>query len=582
MMKPTKPPSARTRIYWLSWLVHNLQGKIYDDTVNENARKAVGSSRIGKTLIHLSTCLTRGGKTEASRIVAVTSSIHDIHGVSVQVFGSPPSSPESTPHVPPSSSSTSGAAVGEEIESIKNVVLARNSHDAKPAGKVRTANIEPEMAAAFTLIDAIMKRTKPPADLVPRLEDFSDYVFCSLAILRVGADLLRANSELNRQAVRRAVCVYFLQSCYRKLKSRVAAFKILFPMATLTDWTMSSQEDTFTAVDIDVADVLVQKVLEEAGLVPINSRYTADVTTIALWWKALMALIMILQEQHSGHAANNPPTTRRSPGNQDAEEEELEVDEEMSSLNNPISAGLPMPTALPYCSTFYRAVDALTAWTTGPTYLLHSRVATTTPNITLTVVDLPRATIPSTSVEELLCCWEAEKWTPEQLGKIQAQLKDGNPSTPPLDGECHAEAGLIASAIAHIGQRVQQVSRGVDPAEEQAPGGGTGSYSGEESINTLEPDDLANMFQAGDGSGGSIGEDPLNEPEPESEDLANVFRSMFPQASSQLELAIGVARKCCPLCRILADVAEQQYNIKLDLPGQHARFHPWSGFLAGK
>jgi hypothetical protein len=58
--------------------------------------------------------------------------------------------------------------------------------------------------------------------------------------------------------------------------------------------------------------------------------------------------------------------------------------------------------------------------------------------------------------------------------------------------------------------------------------------------------------------------------------LSNYFLLiLFAQGSSELELAIGVARKCCPLCRILADVAEQQYEAKLDLPGQHARFHPW-------
>jgi hypothetical protein len=183
-----------------------------------------------------------------------------------------------------------------------------------------------------------------------------------------------------------------------------------------------------------------------------------------------------------------------------------------------------------------------------------------------------------------------------------------------LDGKCHAEAGLIASAIAHIGQRVQQVSRGVDPAEEQAPGGGTGSYSGEESINTLEPDDLANMFQAVSNfllfsppflllfcplremaAEGASARTFSTSPSPSPRTLrtfsgqcshryAKIYQIIFSavsvlillaQASSQLELAIGVARKCCPLCRILADVAEQQYNIKLDLPGQHARFHPW-------
>ncbi|KAJ7233212.1 hypothetical protein C8J57DRAFT_1480386, partial [Mycena rebaudengoi] len=362
----TEPVSALARVYWLSWLAHHLQGEVFEDTSSRDDRKG---SRIGKTLTHLSTCLKRGRHSEASRI-AVTSSIHDVNGISVQVFGSPP---ESTP-------------------SCLTVIVVYVSQ-------------------------AIKNRPYPmPAELVPPLEDFFDYVVYSLAILRAAADLLR---DLERQAVCRAVWIFFLHSCYRKLKSQVSAFKRLFPAETLRTWTMGNQDDAFATIDIDVEDVLVQAVLEKAGLLPIKSRYTADVTTVALWWKALMALLTRLQQQisddvpapdvvltshtlhsllqklppqlwqmaslnhllqHCRHTANNPSTTQSSSGSQDAAEEELEVGEEMSSLNNPISARPPTPKALPSCSTFYQAVDALTAWTTGPTYLLHSRVATT-PNI---------------------------------------------------------------------------------------------------------------------------------------------------------------------------------------------------------
>jgi hypothetical protein len=143
----SEPVSALARVYWLSWLAHHLQEELIDseDTSSRDARKSASSSRTGKTLTHLSTCLTRGRHSEASRI-AVTSSIHDINGISVQVFGSPP---DSTPHVSPSSSSTSGAgAVKEDAGSIKNVALARNSDNTKPARIYKTVDIGPELDAA--------------------------------------------------------------------------------------------------------------------------------------------------------------------------------------------------------------------------------------------------------------------------------------------------------------------------------------------------------------------------------------------------------------------------------------------------
>ncbi|KAJ7274241.1 hypothetical protein C8J57DRAFT_254600 [Mycena rebaudengoi] len=47
------------------------------------------------------------------------------------------------------------------------------------------------------------------------------------------------------------------------------------------------------------------------------------------------------------------------------------------------------------------------------------------------------------------------------------------------------------------------------------------------------------------------------------------------RAASDIKLAIGVAKKCCPICRMLKDIAQDDYQVQLDLPGQHGAFHRW-------
>jgi len=41
------------------------------------------------------------------------------------------------------------------------------------------------------------------------------------------------------------------------------------------------------------------------------------------------------------------------------------------------------------------------------------------------------------------------------------------------------------------------------------------------------------------------------------------------------EHVIGVAKKCCPVCRHLVTVLETRKAVKLHLPGNHSRYHVW-------
>jgi hypothetical protein len=42
------------------------------------------------------------------------------------------------------------------------------------------------------------------------------------------------------------------------------------------------------------------------------------------------------------------------------------------------------------------------------------------------------------------------------------------------------------------------------------------------------------------------------------------------------EIIIGTAKKCCPVCRLLADIISREHPaLKLRLPGAHERYYPW-------
>ncbi|KAJ7862449.1 hypothetical protein B0H14DRAFT_3612564 [Mycena olivaceomarginata] len=85
-------------------------------------------------------------------------------------------------------------------------------------------------------------------------------------------------------------------------------------------------------------------------------------------------------------------------------------------------------------------------------------------------------------------------------------------------GTCHCEAGLIASMVF---QRQQG----------------------------LEPRDL-------------------DEPQP----LTDAFADLSVTAGA---IAIGVAQKCCPVCRIPIDILRTNERLKVDIVGAHGRFRAW-------
>ena len=42
-----------------------------------------------------------------------------------------------------------------------------------------------------------------------------------------------------------------------------------------------------------------------------------------------------------------------------------------------------------------------------------------------------------------------------------------------------------------------------------------------------------------------------------------------------MPIAIGVAKKCCPVCRMLMEILRSKFQINLHIAGSHSRYHPW-------
>jgi hypothetical protein len=98
---------------------------------------------------------------------------------------------------------------------------------------------------------------------------------------------------------------------------------------------------------------------------------------------------------------------------------------------------------------FYRATDAVTAWTSGVRSVVRSKLFSVKElQVTVNVLDLPHATVPDTEQLTINTArinhWAAlGQWDEEAIQT--AQRKAQRIKQPVLAGVCHCEAGLLAS-----------------------------------------------------------------------------------------------------------------------------------------
>jgi hypothetical protein len=117
--------------------------------------------------------------------------------------------------------------------------------------------------------------------------------------------------------------------------------------------------------------------------------------------------------------------------------------------------------------------------------------------------------------------------------------------SPPQTGACHCEAGLMASLLLH-----SRLAKDVPTDLEEAEKG--------EAVGLPELAIFTNVF----GTEASF------------YTVSHLFLTSFVQDITGKH-TIGVAKKSCPLCRMLSEILKEKYGLEVTLPGQHTMFFPW-------
>ncbi|KAF8214981.1 hypothetical protein K438DRAFT_1954988 [Mycena galopus ATCC 62051] len=560
-------PSSRESIYYLSALAEFLQneGKGPEDIENEliasirspNTNLDTTRRSRARFVNHLSTLFTRGRTNdEASRIVVVAAGPPMLDKMSLVVTSCPTSTftPTTSPIISPSTTTSA-------------ISLSRNSEN---NGSFKQEVIYPE--DDFDSVLALALKIDKTS--------FEHYVTLSLRLLRSGAACIRA-SPSSASEIAIPVYRFFVQACFQKIKARFNGMKRHYPLDALRDWRpIGSELETIPSSEVKITHSAIQKLLVDAQ--GANNLFRFDSSTATLWWGALVELLLKMGQFVNGPQSNEDKADavaalsemlhkfitvipsvfwrlpslvvhlhncrRSKPEHMDDEDEEEQV---LGEALGPEKINLS--NVQPEVRAFYHTLDAICAWTTGSRFLLFSSISKSKAPLYLAMVDLPREDVPVHSPEALAAHWkEIGKWDhsthhqatenlqsirqasfheiakrKEAAGKRQPTsdtvITEDAPETnttaiPSTQGACHCEAGLVTS----IFLRQQDIaSKSLD-----------------------EPLVLTDAFA----------------------DLDVVAGHPF---------TIGVAKKCCPICKMLLDILRTENNFNVDIAGAHSRFRPW-------
>ncbi|KAJ7123096.1 hypothetical protein C8R44DRAFT_785295 [Mycena epipterygia] len=479
----------------------------------------------------------------------------------VLIFSSPSSSSSGVPSV----------AGPDGTAGVASIVYARNSID--EAGNIERFIVAvPAPDAGMIPLERILESPASAASSQPL--PFSEYAAQSLQILRSAAARIKANPASEVAAnTESAVCDYFVAACLAKLRSRCAALFLAFDIEALGAWTPTETEEVVPTFNVVISNNFIGRQLEHCGLVRgSNNSFNFDVNTAAFWWKNVLLFLELLRDTAkvnandinakgvSGISAasrslhyvlrktpaelweirslnDHIRTCRRATKPSERTERtdtpqavQDDVEDYEDDVEDALPADKPLPArAAPESESFYRMADALCAWTTGPTYLMSGALSRAAVSIDLSVISLPRAPIATVDADGLVLRWAKKgKWPSAVFEVIGQHLQKVHAGLAPLAaGACHCEAGLMASLLFH--------SRANPPVDSQ-------DADAEDADVEDEPAILAEAFQPQDmGSG----------------------------------LAIGVAKKCCPVCQMLAEIIRDTRGLDVQLPGQHTRYYAW-------
>ncbi|KAJ7253724.1 hypothetical protein B0H12DRAFT_1233592 [Mycena haematopus] len=434
----------RSSVYFLSALASDFQKQ---SPSRDELRTNAGDSPLKtvsqdiRLLNYLSVVLSRG-----TRVVAVTSTpLLQDRNIAISVFSSPGSS---------SSTSSSSSAVKDGA--LQVVIL--------PEDDGKALDLE-----------------------VPDL--FADFAEKSIRLLGVAAARMRRQTPADAGRTLFEVAAYFVKACFSKFRQRLHKVTDVYDLLKLADLDCAKFGDSLGQQHIRVKHEGLGLVLRET-LVEDAEGFLFDKTTVALWWNLAIDLLGYLAglkdieaeevtsisgvlhsllydlppvfwrsqrlAEHLLHCRRSPTDPTQS-GDEEIQEgststnntaDYVEDEDEEESIDEPLPSGRAGFTF--ESRVFFRAVNAVLAWTTAASYLLTSPVARSLASIQLTVRDLPRTPVNSVEIPVLVRHWtETGRWNDTVSNAVRASFIKRGCRTE--SGACHCEAGLVADLLHRSG-----------------------------------------------------------------------------------------------------------------------------------
>ncbi|KAJ7665876.1 hypothetical protein DFH06DRAFT_1185273 [Mycena polygramma] len=544
----TPPPlSARESVFQLSSLASLLRDP-WKDSPQVAVRPDYESEApnhwqppTAKFLNHLSACLTRG----ENRVVAVTVGPVGVNGtVSVSVISSPTNSPSSSQTL--TSCSVQAVSGQSNATAVREADSFPESPDRDEKGNVVLWTLPPAETAS-AILDSLLRGDFKNAI---RPSAFPDYVRESFTLLRAAALRIKT-TPAEAPRIREALCIYFVGQCENKMKSRARAIGHHYPLDLLEVWSPPPGEE-LPHEHITIENDYLARSLHDNTVPHTGSSFLFSRKTANIWWAVMIGLVSTLtsrldiaaEDRKGDHIATLTgysiclhTALRKIPGalwkstslilhlveclkNREPVGDE-EAGKPPQEVIDAMPLGFPLPAGVPHgLALFLRAINSICVWTTGPPILLNSIIHYASIPVNVSVVDLPRAPVHAYPPKEIVARWaRIEKWEDAVQISVLNALKET--AIEPDDGACHCEAALMTSVILRANTKAKP--------------------------EFAEPICLIRAFESMDAS-----------------DIA--MESRF---------AVGVAKKCCTVCKMLGDILQDRYWVKFDLPGGDSTLRPW-------
>ncbi|KAJ7368697.1 hypothetical protein DFH08DRAFT_1071347 [Mycena albidolilacea] len=544
-------PQLRSSIYYLTSALAYLQRKhpSINNIDNDNARTASRADSLlaaqSRAASHLATLFARGLPAESSRnqVVAVTTAPDQVDTWIIS---------ESK-----ADSSISSTELSSQTESSSNdpdLIISQNSDTAE--GQFWKGSVHAGTSETFE------KQLHQYADLAVVYEvTFDKYVPDLLAALRL-AGTLRLDPDIDRAAKAQRSLLYFVtRNCLPKIEDRLHSISRSFKMTELAGWNSENlklmvpfkiSEDLHTSIIESVPDPFV-KLSGAGGYLYSNPQdnNTWAAADAKAWWGQLVEIVLLLEMavvhtdldgvvQLSGIAHRMLRATPASLWNcvsLDAHIKstmmtktvESEKDANAGSSNkNEITitttdddddddeeASEIVFSGLPYSLLFARKVEAACASITAARQLYRSKIAASGMGFAYRILQLPRTSVAEYSTTEIISRWHTRGNWPAASTKALEDLKKWmeKAKMQTSKGAMHCEAGILAALFATEAEadRTPKIVK--------------------QALNSLQ------------------------------------------LASASTPIPIGIAKKCCPACAILAKLVGKTKQI--DVVGKHSRWHAW-------